>query len=208
MDAESVRFGKRHGLMQKAVVIKIYRMDFTDYVDSSVSGAFPFFYKTFRLRKGIFRNARSILPAVMQYRNAQDRLQAGFQNGLCDRFKRFIHIGKGDCSGTNHFELSKQRTIIYAPGGQFSLARNNFVKQPLLQGQIASDIPQQRHRAMRMRIDQSGQNQFISSLYYVDLIVVLAKEGIDFGFVICHSPDPAAVDTESLISRNTVFGIN
>ena len=61
---------------------------------------------------------------------------------------------------------------------------------------------------MRMRIDQSGQNQFISSLYYVDLIVVLAKEGIDFGFVICHSPDPAAVDTESLISLNTVFGIN
>ena len=107
-----------------------------------------------------------------------DRTQAGVGSGLSDIFFEIIHVAKGRHPAADELRTGQRRPQPdELRRDELTLHWHHIAHQPHVQAQVIGQTAQQRHRDMRMRVDQPGHQDLaaaidglIGGVFLLDLI--------------------------------------
>ena len=99
--------------------------------------------------------ARRVGRREAEHRLPAQRAHAGVGRRLRDRILEVVHVGEGGDAGPDHLgagELGAERDEVGAH--EFALDRHHVAHQPDVEAQIVGEPAQERHRRVRVRVDE------------------------------------------------------
>ena len=107
---------------------------------------------------------RVLVADCIRRRKAQDRLaaqraHAGVGGRFRDRLLEVVHVGEAGDAGANHLGAAKAGAESdEVRAHELTLDRQHVSHQPDVEAQVVSQPPEQRHRHVRVRIDEAGHH--------------------------------------------------
>ena len=112
-----------------------------------------------RARQAVLVAAR-IGRGETQHRLSAERAQSGGGRRLRNGFLEVIHVRKARDAGTDHLGASKRRSKAHElRRHELALDRHHVAHEPHIEPQVVGKPAQQRHRHVRVRVDEAGHDQ-------------------------------------------------